>query len=173
MPAASSSLGDDVKDTSPNQTVHKAKALAAILCGGGVAGLIDLTYATTFYGLRGVPPIRVPQSIASGLLGPGAYQGGMRTAALGVVLHFVIALGAACVFFLASRQLPFLLQKPFLWGPVFGAGIYAFMHLVVLPLSANPRLHHTTVSFPTVSDFVVHVLVLGPTIVFAARRFSR
>lgn len=173
MQAASSIPGDNVTDRSLKQTIHQTKAWAAILGGGGIAGLIDLTYATTFYSLRGVPAIRVPQSIASGLLGPEAYQGGMRTAALGVVLHFVIALGAACVFFLASRQLPFLLQKPLLSGPVFGAGIYAFMHLVVLPLSANPRLHHTTVSFPTVSDFVVHVLVLGPIIVFFARRFSR
>jgi hypothetical protein len=160
-----------VGDVLPNQTIRKP--VAAIVWGGGLAGLIDLTYATTFYALRGVPRVRVLQSIASGLLGPGAYQGGSRTAVLGVVLHFVIALGAACVFSLASRQLSFLLEKPFLWGPVFGAGIYAFMHTVVLPLAANPRLHHTTVSFPTVSDFLVHVLLLGPIIVFAARRFSR
>jgi len=138
-----------------------------------MAGLLDLTYATTLNALRGVPPIRVLQSIASGLLGPGAYQGGLRTAVWGVVLHFVIALGAASVFFLASRELSFLLEKPFLWGPVFGAGIYAFMHTVVLPLAANPRLHHTAFSFPTVSDFLVHVVLLGPVIVFAVRRFSR
>jgi hypothetical protein len=148
--------------------------LSAILYGGGIAGLIDITYATTFYGLRGVPPLRVPQSIASGLLGPDAYQGGLRTAALGIFLHFVIALGAATVFYLASRKLKFLIQQPlFLWGPAFGAGIYAFMHLVVLPLCASPRLHHTTISFATVCDFIVHVFVLGPIIVYFARRYSR
>lgn len=150
-----------------------SKPLSAILYGGGVAGLIDITYATTFYGLRGVPPLRVPQSIASGLLGPDAYQGGLRTAVLGIFLHFVIAFGAATVFYLASRKLKFLIQQTLLWGPVFGVGIYAFMHTIVLPLCANPRLHHTTISFPTVSDFVVHVLLLGPIIVYFARRYSR
>jgi len=63
------------------------------------------------------------QSIASGLLGPQAYEGGVATAILGVVLHFVIAIGAAAVFYLLSRKLPFLTQKPILWGPLYGAAI--------------------------------------------------
>lgn len=145
---------------------------AAILWGGFIAGAIDLTYAIVFYGLRGVPPIRIPQSIASGLLGATAYEGGAATAALGVFLHFVIAVGAATAFYLLSRQFRFLVQKPALWGPLFGAGIYFFMHFVVLPLCANPRFHSTALTVPAVCDFAVHVIFLGPSIAFAVKRFS-
>jgi len=62
----------------------------------------------------------VSQSIASGLLGPKAYEGGVATAILGVVLHFVIAIGAATVFYLVSRKLTFLTQKPILWDRCMG-----------------------------------------------------
>jgi hypothetical protein len=50
-----------------NHSVKRPRALAAILWGGAIAGAFDLTYATIFYSFRGVKPIRVSQSIASGL----------------------------------------------------------------------------------------------------------
>ncbi len=147
-------------------------ARPAILWGGTIAGAFDLTYAMFFYGSRGVKPIRVAQSIASGLLGPTAYDGGSATAILGVMLHFIIAIGAACVFYLVSRKLIFLTRKPILWGPLYGAAIYFFMHFVVLPLAANPKFRTTTLSTATVSDFAIHMILVGPSIVLAARRFS-
>ena len=158
--------------SSANHSFQKPRPLAAILWGGAIAGAFDLTYATLFYSFRGVKPIRVSQSIASGLLGPKAYDGGIPTAILGVVLHFVIAIGAAAVFYLVSRKLTFLVRQPLIWGPVFGAGIYFFMHYVVLPLAANPRFRTTTLSVATVSDFAVHMILIGPSIALAARRFS-
>jgi len=103
-----------VSAISTSASPEKPRALAAILWGGVIAGAFDLTYATVFYSFRGVKPIRVSQSIASGLLGPKAYEGGVATAILGVVLHFVIAMGAATVFYLVSRKLTFLTQKPIL-----------------------------------------------------------
>src|SRR6266852_6812485 len=100
---------DFVNATSANHSVvQKSRVLAAILWGGAIAGAFDLTYAMAFYGLRGVKPMRVSQSIASGLLGPKAYEGGFTTATLGEVLHFVLAIGAAAVFYLLSRKLAFL-----------------------------------------------------------------
>ncbi len=159
--------------TSAAYSLQKPRALAAILWGGTIAGAIDLTYATVFYSLRGARPIQIPQSIASGLLGPKAYDGGIPTAILGVVLHFVIAIGAATVFYLLSRKFTFLKQKPIVWGPLYGAAIYFFMHLVVLPLAANPRFRTTSVSTATICDFAVHMILLGPSIALAARRFSR
>ena len=159
--------------TSANHSVvQKSRVLAAILWGGAIAGAFDLTYAMAFYGLRGVKPMRVSQSIASGLLGPKAYEGGFTTATLGVVLHFVIAIGAAAVFYLLSRKLTFLTQKPVLWGPLYGAAIYFFMHFVVLPLAANPRFRTTTLSVSTVCDLAIHTILIGPSIALTARRFA-
>jgi hypothetical protein len=57
-------------------------------------------------------PIRVPQTIASGVLGARSYQDGLASAALGTVLHFAIALGATTVYYLASRKLKFWFAAP-------------------------------------------------------------
>jgi hypothetical protein len=51
-------------------------------------------------------PIQVLQYIASGALGKSAFEGGLVTAALGAMFHFIIAWAAAAVFVLASRRSP-------------------------------------------------------------------
>jgi hypothetical protein len=67
--------------------------------GGVIAGVLDLTAAFATWGLKGVNPIIIAQSVASGLLGKDAFHGGLATAALGVVLHFFIACSAAAIFY--------------------------------------------------------------------------
>jgi uncharacterized membrane protein YagU involved in acid resistance len=143
----------------------------AILVGGGIGGAFDLAFALVFNGVRGAPPMRVLHFIASGLLGRGAFDGGVATAALGVALHFVIALGAATVYAAIVRALPALHRRPIVAGMVFGAGIYATMHLLVLPLSAVPALTHRP--FPMACDLACHMLLIGPSIAVAAAAFRR
>lgn len=146
------------------------RALSSIVLGGLVAGAFDITYATVFsYFRSGVPPMRILQSVASGLLGSAAFEGGVPTAALGLALHFGIALVAAAVYVFASRYLPVLVRRPVLAGSVYGIGIYAFMNLVVLPLSRFPR----KVSFPLpvlITGLLVHMFLIGVPIALAARR---
>ena len=81
------------------------------MLAGVVGGGIDLIYALLFYGARGVPPARIPQSIASGLLGPASFKGGLATIVLGIALQFFIGICIAAVYYLASRRLPILCGK--------------------------------------------------------------
>ena len=151
--------------------MRRNPAAFAILVGGLIAGALDITYAVVFSGFRGVPAQRVLQSVASGLLGPVAFQGGTSTAALGLCLHFFIAFSAAAVFYLASRRLPLLTRRPVLLGVLYGILIYAVMNLVVLPLSAYPR----RTSFPLlvlVTGLFVHMFFIGLPIALATRRAS-
>ncbi len=137
-----------------------------------IAGVLDITAAVVTTLLRGGRPLRMLQSIASGVLGPGSYQGGFKTAALGVFLHFVIAFGATVVFYVASRKLTFLVRQAIVSGLLYGIGVYFFMNLVVLPLSAVPF----KVSFrPSllVTGLIVHMLCVGLPIALVVRRFSR
>jgi hypothetical protein len=71
----------------------------AVLAGGLAAGVIDITYACAFWAIKaGVRPTRIFQSVAAGLLGrQAAVAGGASTAALGLALHFFIALTVAVV----------------------------------------------------------------------------
>jgi len=153
--------------------MRRNPAAFAILAGGAIAGALDITYATVFSALcRGVPPVRVLQSVASGLLGAAAFDGGLPTAALGLLLHFFIAFSWAALFYLASRWFPLLLRHAALSGVLYGAGIYAVMNLVVVPLSAFPR----KLSFPPlvlITGLFVHMFFIGLPIALAARRASQ
>jgi uncharacterized membrane protein YagU involved in acid resistance len=129
---------------------------------------LDLLYAIAVYSPR--KPILVPQHIASGILGLKSYSGGTRTAALGVVLHFVIALGAATVYYLASRKLTFLVSRAVLCGLIYGALVYLFMHIVVLPLSAVPK--GDTPFVYRAFEFVEHWFCVGLPIALSVRHYS-
>jgi hypothetical protein len=112
--------------------------------------------------------MRTLQSVASGLLGRGALDGGWATAALGVALHFTIALGAATVYYLASRRIALMVQRPVLSGLLFGALVYLCMSRVVVPLSAAPfRIPLTLL------DLAVHMFFIGLPIALAVRRYGR
>lgn len=159
-------MTDSASDNSESSS--RARPLLAIFVGGTIVGILDLTYAILVYSPH--RPIRVPQAVASGLLGAKSFTGGAQSAALGVVLHFIIALGAATVFYLASRRLKFLLERPFLYGMIYGALVYSFMHLVVLPLSAVT--HGPTRWAYQIPEFVWHWFGVGLPISFSVRRYT-
>jgi hypothetical protein len=143
----------------------------AALLGGLTVGVLDLLDAFVFFGLRGVPPLRILQSIAAGLLGRDAFGGGVATAALGALLHFTFALAIAGAYVAASRRLPGLARRPFLYGPLYGLAVYLVMNLVVVPLSAAATAPK---SLPVVvNGLLIHLLGVGlPSALFAraARR---
>ncbi len=119
--------------------------LKAIIVGAIVAAFLDLLDPIVFYGLRGVAPIKIPQSIASGILGRAAYSGGLRTALLGLAAHLFIALVWTTIFVLAARVLPILTQHAVISGLLYGVFIYAVMYGLVLPhTNLFPRSHPTT-----------------------------
>lgn len=145
-----------------------SRPVPAIAVGGVIVGLLDLTYAIVVYSPKN--PIRIPQAIAAGVLGRASFAGGAHSAALGVILHFVIALGAATVYYLASRKLRVLVDRPVLCGMMFGACVYLFMHFVVIPLSAAGPSH---MSFALKSaEFVEHWFCVGLPIAFSVRRWG-
>lgn len=149
----------------------------AIFWGGFWCGVLDFTSAVTAWHSHGATIRSVGQSVASGLVGrPYALAGGWSTAALGIVLHFVIAFGAATVFVLASRKLRFLIAHPIISGLIYGELVFFFMNMVVLPLSAlhRPPLQWTSLSpWPAlVTGIVGHPFLVGLPIALATRKFA-
>jgi hypothetical protein len=153
----------------PAASPRTPRPFPAIVLGGFIVGVLDLAYAIIVYSPH--RPILVPQTIASGVLGMKSYGGGMPTAALGIFLHFVIALGAATVYYLASRKLPFLVRRAVIGGLTFGALVYFFMHFVVLPLSAVPP-GHTRLVYQAF-EFVEHWFCVGLPISLSVRHYSK
>lgn len=109
----------------------------ALLLGTLAVGTLDILAAFAMASFLGGAPIRVLQAIAGGVLGrEAARAGGAGTAALGLLLHFVIACGAVAAYHAASRRLTDLRARPLVWGPVYGVVVYAVMNAIVVPLSA-------------------------------------
>ena len=110
----------------------------AILYGGLTVGTLDLADAFVFFYVRsGVGPTAILHSIASGVLGPAAARaGGLQTAGLGLLLHFIIAFIIVAVYVVASRYLPVLRKRFVLCGLAYGVIAYFVMTYVVVPLSS-------------------------------------
>ena len=138
----------------------------AILFGTFVVGTLDILDAITFFGLRGVPPVRIFQSIASGLLGRDAFSGGPGVSVLGGLLHYTIAFGIVTTYFFVSRKLTGLARHPLLYGPVFGIAVYAVMNLIVVPLSAAASHMPSLPVF--LNGISIHMLGIGIPAALAA-----
>lgn len=144
---------------------------AAALGGGLLCGTLDGAAAIYFLGRQGIPPIRVWQGIASGLIGPSAFQKGLKTAIAGVLLHFLIALSFALAYCGAAARIPQLVRLPLLTGGLYGIVVFAVMNLIVLPLSARPKRADSLAG--VMLQLAIHVAFVGWPIALAASYLSR
>lgn len=144
----------------------------AVGAGALAAGSLDITYAFLVSAMAGVPPLIVGQYIASGLIGPTAFTGGLPTAAAGLLLHFLMALLIAVIFFLASRKLLMLVERPLTWGIFYGLTVYVVMNYVVLPLSNVPGGPRVPDLPRLLGDLTIHAFGVGLPISLAVRRYA-
>ena len=157
-----------MKSTEILSSKQSLTILHAILWSGLIAGTLDAVDGVIAFGTQGLNPIQVLQYIASGALGQAAFQGGFATAALGALVHFIIAWVAAGVFVLASRWMTVFRKRALLFGPLYGAAVYFFMNYLVLPLSAVAREPFHLGLF--LNGVIGHALLVGLPIALCARR---
>ena len=148
-----------------------ANSTKTIVSAGNICGIMDITAALVVYGTMGAKPLRLLQGIAGGVLGPRTYTGGIATALLGLALHFVIAFGAATVFFIASRGIGFLLDHAVVSGALYGIAVYFFMQCVVIPLSRANR-NPFSLKFMIIG-IIIHIFCVGLPIALSVRKHSR
>jgi uncharacterized membrane protein YagU involved in acid resistance len=140
-----------------------------IVAAGLLAGILDIADAIIFYGLRGVPAVRLLQGIAFALIGSAAFTMGMRSALLGLLLHFIIATTFAALYVFASAWLP-LSRHPWLYGTLYGIAIYVVMNYIVLPLS-HIRLRPLPPLFSLLNGIAALVVCVGIPIALIVRRY--
>jgi uncharacterized membrane protein YagU involved in acid resistance len=142
-----------------------------VTLAGLLAGALDISFAFVFYGLEGASPALVLRVIASGVLGAEAFTAGGWSVALGAALHFLIAIGAAFIFWYASRRLTVLTRRPLLCGAAYGIAVYLVMHFIVLPLS---RVHFQLPSLhDAIGELFSHIVLFGMVIALGAVRAQR
>jgi uncharacterized membrane protein YagU involved in acid resistance len=155
-------------------TPGRPRAFDTILYGGLVVGVLDISDAMAFFGIRnGVTPTRVLQSVAGGLLGRASFSGGLKTALLGLLLHFLIAFILATVYYVAVSILPLLIRHAVSAGLIYGVIVYFVMTYVVVPHSAvGPR----SAPIPWgvfLNGIIGHALLVGLPIALIARRSAK
>jgi hypothetical protein len=127
-------LGDH--NSAPSRQLPVLRTYYGILLGALCLGTWDLLFARIYWNAEGLNLVRVLQSIASGIYGRASRNGGVKTAIVGAVCHYFIALCMVLAYFLVSRRIGLLLRRPVRFGLAYGILLYFFMNLVVLPLSA-------------------------------------
>jgi hypothetical protein len=143
-------------------------ALQVILIAGLTCGVLDGLSAVALTSGRWM---RVFQFVASSILGPDSFQGGVATALVGIAIHFLVALSATAIYYSVSRRIPILMDRALLFGVLYGVSIHLFMTFVAIPMSRiGPR---PLVLRSFLLQLAVHMIVVGPTIALMIRRYSR
>lgn len=117
------------------------KPMSRLLRAGLLTGVTDGLFASVVtVAVFGSTLTRLWQGVAATLLGKAAFDGGTRTALVGVLMHFGVAFGWSTVFLLLvtrSAWLRRVLTSPYgvvKVAAVYGPSIWLVMSLVVIPL---------------------------------------
>lgn len=114
-----------------------SRLVRAGLLTGVTDGLFASVLSVAFYDST---VTRLWQNVASTLLGPEAFDGGTRTALIGVLMHFGVAFGWSAVFLLLAMKSAWLRRVlasrygAVKVAAVYGPFIWLVMSLVVIPL---------------------------------------
>ena len=146
-----------------DKTTVRASAVPTILFGGLAIGVLDFLDASIFFPLYyGISFLDVWHGPASGLIGREASRGGgVNTALLGILLHFVVAFCIATVYFVVSRFIPFVLRQPVISGLIYGIGAHFVMQYVVIPLSAIGTMPQLPPIGALLNSIIGHALLVG------------
>lgn len=149
------------------------KFLGTTVWVGLVAGTLDISDNIIFNHFRGITPAMIFQYIASGLIGREAFRAGNASVLLGILLHYFIATSWTAIFYLLSLRLPILSRRAVLSGLIYGALVYIFMNVVVLPLSGVPHVRSAMTIANRVNGVLAVMLCIGLTISLLVRLSKR
>src|SRR5579859_2199081 len=139
---------------------------------GLVAGTLDIGENLIFNAFRHVTPKMVFQYIASGLIDGRSFTMGGASVALGVAIHYAIAMTWTVIFYLLSRKLIFLTRQAAISGIIYGGVVYVIMNFIVLPLTSVPHAPRAMTVASRVSGVLALLFCIGLTISLLVREYA-
>ena len=97
-----------------------------------------------------------------------ALQAGLPGIVLGQAGHVAVSLVWGFVFVALARRLPELLDRPVLWGAVYGVAVMLVMHYVVVPLGHAPRIPYALPGL--LNNVAAHTLCFGVPVALVSAR---
>jgi hypothetical protein len=158
------------EDSSPITPSRSRGPLRTIVTAWLLAGTLDITVASIYFPLAGkFRLILLYQGIASGVLGARAFAGGMQSAILGLLLHYLIALIWTVFFFFVYPKMKFLSVNRTATAVGYAVFVSCVMTFVVLPLS---NVHHYPVKAePFLISTVILMFTIGLPITTVVRKY--
>jgi hypothetical protein len=139
---------------------------------GLAAGTLDISENIIFNHFRGITPKMIFQFIASGLIGLRSIHMGWASVALGVAIHYCIALSWAAIFYMASRRMGVLTRRPVISGLAFGGVVYVAMNYLVLPLTLVPHVKAAKTPAALISNVLALLFCLGLPVALLVKRYA-
>ena len=139
---------------------------------GLVAGTLDISENIIFNAFRHITAYQIFQYIASGLIDGKSFSMGGASVALGVAIHYTIAMTWTVIFYLLSRRVLVLTRQATICGIVYGGVVYVVMNFVVLPMTRVPHAHAAVSVASRVSGVLALLLCIGLTIALLVKRFA-
>lgn len=148
-----------------------ARKLGICLLVAAIAAVLDFCFVRIYWDSVGISFVRIGQSVAQGVLGDAAFQGGASTALIGTALHFAIMFAFVLCFVLLAERIAFLRRRPVLAAIGYGLATFAVMNFVVVPLSGAARPIVVNAWFW--ASIGAHIVFVGVPAVIAERWIRR
>jgi len=147
------------------------------LTAGLVAGTLDITAACIQAYLKtGTMPSQVLKYVASGAVDPKTFSNDTMLAAVGLLVHFIIAICFTFFFFFLANQSPSLVKYPLLIGILYGVFVWGTMRFIILPyisrLNPKPIIGQEAIKNAIIAAAIIVVCVGIPVVLFA-RKYIR
>ena len=154
--------------TSPNS---RSSLLRLSVIGGLIIGLLHIVIqlGIVFSLLGGTPFVNVLQYKASGIMGDAAYEGGITTALLGLLLEFAMTIIIAGIFVFSADRIALLRKNVIVGSLLYGFGVFVVMNFIVLPPSAATVLPPPTMGL-LIEIVLEHILLIGLPLGIHAQR---
>jgi len=155
----------------------KSSFFASALTAGLVAGTLDITAACIQAYLKaGTTPSQVLKYVASGAVDPKTFSNDTMLAAVGLLVHFIIAISFTFFFFFLAKQIPSLVKYPILIGILYGVFVWSTMRFIILPyisrLNPKPIVGQEAIKNAAIGAAII-VVCVGIPVVLLARRYFR
>ena len=146
----------------------------AILTSWLIAGTLDVSTAIIVYSviLNKIPAKILLQSIASGIFKAQAFEGGMKMALIGLIIHYCIAFCFAITYFYLYPRLSFLKKNMIISGILYGVIVWAIMNLLVLPMVFS-HLSPMTFKSAAIAMSILIVMIGLPIAIITDRFYKR
>ncbi|WP_281321915.1 DUF1440 domain-containing protein [Flavobacterium aestivum] len=131
--------------------------IKTIFLAGLVAGLLDGTAAVVFLGKMNYSAVF--KFVASGLFGKSAFAGGNEMIIYGIIIHLLIAMTFAFLYYFSFSKISFFSKNKIIGGLLFGLLVWMIMNLLVLPFTNIS--HSPIILISAIKNILILMICVG------------